>query len=116
MIERRPVLTVISHLILILGVLIVAFPVYITFVASTQTADAIVQAPMSMLPGAHLIENYKTALFGNEAGAGSTAPVGRMMWVSLVSALTIAIAKIAISLLSAFAIVFFRIPFKSFFF
>ncbi|MBT9495560.1 MAG: sn-glycerol-3-phosphate ABC transporter permease UgpE [Paucibacter sp.] len=116
MIERRPVLTVISHLVLILGVLIVAFPVYITFVASTQTADAIVQAPMSMLPGAHLIENYKTALFGNEAGAGSTAPVGRMMWVSLVSALTIAIAKITISLLSAFAIVFFRIPFKSFFF
>ena len=116
MIERRPALTVISHLVLILGVLIVAFPVYITFVASTQTADAIVQAPMPLLPGAHLIENYKTALFGNEAGAGSTAPVGRMMWVSLVSALTIAIAKIAISLLSAFAIVFFRIPFKSFFF
>jgi sn-glycerol 3-phosphate transport system permease protein len=116
MIERRPVLTVISHLVLILGVLIVAFPVYITFVASTQTADAIVQAPMSMLPGSHLIENYKTALFGNSTGAGSTAPVGRMMWVSLVSALTIAIAKIAISLLSAFAIVFFRIPGKSFFF
>ncbi len=116
MIERRPILTVISHLILILGVLIVAFPVYITFVASTQTADAIVQAPMPMLPGSHMIENYKTALFGNAAGAGSTAPVGRMMWVSLVSALVIAIAKIAISLLSAFAIVFFRIPFKSFFF
>jgi sn-glycerol 3-phosphate transport system permease protein len=116
MIERRPVLTVISHLVLILGVLIVAFPVYITFVASTQTADAIVQAPMPMLPGSHLIENYKAALFGNATGAGSTAPVGRMMWVSLVSALTIAVAKIAISLLSAFAIVFFRIPFKSFFF
>ncbi|MCV2357528.1 sn-glycerol-3-phosphate ABC transporter permease UgpE [Paucibacter sp. TC2R-5] len=116
MIERRPVLTFISHLVLILGVLIVAFPVYITFVASTQTADAIVQAPMPMLPGSHLIENYKTALFGNSAGAGSTAPVGRMMWVSLVSALTIAIAKIAISLLSAFAIVYFRIPGKSFFF
>ncbi|MCV2355238.1 sn-glycerol-3-phosphate ABC transporter permease UgpE [Paucibacter sp. B2R-40] len=116
MIERRPILTFVSHLILILGVLIVAFPVYITFVASTQTADAIVQAPMPMLPGSHLIENYKTALFGNSAGAGSTAPVGRMMWVSLVSALTIAIAKIAISLLSAFAIVYFRIPGKSFFF
>ncbi len=116
MIERRPILTFVSHLILILGVLIVAFPVYITFVASTQTADAIVQAPMPMLPGSHLIENYKTALFGNSAGAGSTAPVGRMMWVSLVSALTIAIAKIAISPLSAFAIVYFRIPGKSFFF
>jgi sn-glycerol 3-phosphate transport system permease protein len=118
MIERRPILTFVSHVILILGVLIVAFPVYITFVASTQTADAIVQAPMPMLPGSSFVENYKTALFGNAngSGSGSSAPVGRMMWVSLVSALTIALAKIAISLLSAFAIVFFRIPFKSFFF
>ncbi|MFY7864401.1 sn-glycerol-3-phosphate ABC transporter permease UgpE [Roseateles sp.] len=116
MIERRPALTVLSHLVLILGVLIVAFPLYITFVASTQTADAIVQAPMPLLPGGHMIDNYKAALFGAETGAGSKAPVGQMMMVSLISALTIAIGKIAISLLSAFAIVYFRIPGKPFFF
>ena len=117
MIENRPALTVLSHLVLILGVLIVAFPLYITFVASTQTAEAIVQSPMPMLPGGHLIDNYSAALFGTATGgAGSHAPVGRMMFVSLVSALVIAIAKIAISLLSAFAIVYFRFRFKSFFF
>lgn len=116
MIERRPALTALSHLVLILGVLIVAFPLYITFVASTHTAQEIVQAPMPMLPGSHLLDNYSAALFGNSTGSGSKAPVARMMMVSLICALGIAIGKIAISLLSAFAIVYFRFPFKSFFF
>ena len=116
MIERRPGLTVLSHAVLILGVLVVGFPLYLTFVASTQTAEAIVHAPMSLLPGNQLIENYTAALQGTGMGAASNAPVGRMMMVSLISALVIAIGKIAISLLSAFAIVYFRFPFRMLFF
>jgi sn-glycerol 3-phosphate transport system permease protein len=116
MVERHPILNVVSHLVLGLGVLIIAFPLYVTFVASTQTADAIVQAPMSLLPGSHMVENYQQAWRGGGDGAGSTAPVARMMTVSLISALVIAIGKIAISLLSAFAIVYFRFPFRQFFF
>jgi sn-glycerol 3-phosphate transport system permease protein len=116
MVERNPFLTFISHAVLLLGVLIVAFPVYITFVASTHTAEAIVQAPMPLLPGGQFWHNYLAVLTGSEHGPGSSAPVGRMMWVSLVSALVISIGKIAISLLSAFAIVYFRFPFRMFFF
>ena len=116
MVERNPVLRVLSHLVLIAGVLVVAFPLYVTFVASTQTAAEILQAPMSMLPGKHLVENYTAALQGTGMGAASNAPVGRMMMVSLITALVIAIGKIAISLLSAFAIVYFRFPFRMFFF
>ena len=112
MVERRPLLDFVSHGILLLGVAIVAFPLYLAFVASSHTAQEIVQAPMPLLPGGHLWETYKAALFGRDAGAGSTAPVARMMWVSLVSALVITFGKIAISLLSAFAIVYFRFPFK----
>lgn len=112
MVERRPTLGILAHVILILGVIIVAFPLYVTFVASTQTAQDIVNAPMSLLPGSHLVENYTAAIQGRSSGAGSTAPVGRMMFVSLVSALVIAIGKIAISLLSAFAIVYFRFRFR----
>ncbi len=112
MVERRPWLTAMSHGILLIGVLVVAFPVYLTFVASTHTAEAIVQAPMPLLPGDQFLHNYAAALTGSERGPGSGAPVARMMWVSLVSALVIAIGKIAISLLSAFAIVYFRFPFK----
>jgi sn-glycerol 3-phosphate transport system permease protein len=116
MIERRPGLTFLSHAVLILGVVVVAFPLYLTFVASTQTAEAIVQAPMPLLPGSHLIENYTAALKGTGMGAASNAPVGKMMMVSLITALVIAIGKIAISLLSAFAIVYFRFPFRMLFF
>ena len=116
MVERRPTLGILAHVILILGVLVVALPVYITFVASTHTAQEVVQRPMPMLPGSHFIENYTAALQGGSHGAGSTAAVGRMMFVSLVSALIITFGKIAISLLSAFAIVYFRFRFRMFFF
>lgn len=117
MVERRPGLDFLAHAILVVGVLVVALPIYITFVASTHTAQDVVQAPMPLLPGPHLVENYTTALFGGgEPRAGSNASVGRMMFVSLVSALVIAIGKIAISLLSAFAIVYFRFRFRQFFF
>ena len=112
MVERRPWLSVLSHVVLLLGVAVVAFPVYLTFVASTHTAERIVQTPMPLIPGDRLLHNYAAALTGSEHGQGSAAPVARMMWISLVSALVIAIGKIAISLLSAFAIVYFRFPFR----
>ena len=113
MVERNPSLGILAHAVMIFGVLIVAFPLYLALVASSHTAQEIVQAPMPLLPGGHLWETYKSALFGRTAGAGSTAPVARMMWVSLVTALVITFGKIAISLLSAFAVVYFRFPFKS---
>lgn len=116
MVERRPGLDALAHLILIVGVLVVAFPVYITFVASTHTAQSIVQTPMPLWPGGHLIDNYVAAWQGQEGGAGSKAAVGHMMTVSLVTALVIALGKIAISLLSAFAIVYFRFPLRKLFF
>ena len=116
MVERRATLGLLAHAVMILGMLIVAFPLYLAFVASTHTAQEIVQAPMPLLPGSHLWDNYSAALTGHGGGAGSNAPVGRMMWVSLVTALVIAFGKIAVSLLSAFALVYFRFPFRSVFF
>ncbi len=111
MVERRPGLTVLSHVVLILGIAIVAFPIYLAFVASTHTRDEILRVPMPIVPGAHMVENYTAALLGTET-QGARVVVGRMMWISLVTALVISIGKIAISLLSAFAIVYFRFPFK----
>ena len=116
MVERRPLLTVLTHVVLILGVLVVAFPLYLTFVASTHTTQDLMQAPMPLLPGHHMVQNYLDAWNGTGTGAGSKAPVARMMTVSLISALIIALGKIAISLLSAFAIVYFRFPFRNFVF
>jgi len=112
MVERRPFLTFLTHAVLVLGVLVVAFPLYLTIIASTQTSQDIVQTPMPLLPGGHMLENYLAAWNGTGGGSGGKAPVGQMMIVSLVTALVIAIGKIAISLLSAFAIVYFRFPFR----
>jgi sn-glycerol 3-phosphate transport system permease protein len=112
MIERNRFLDVLSHVVLIVGVLVVAFPVYVTFVASTHTMQEVVQAPMPLWPGSHAWENYTTALFGDSAGSDTTPAVGRMMMVSLITALVISLLKISMSLLSAFAIVYFKFPFR----
>ena len=110
MLNRNPLLDFITYLVLAIGVLIVGLPIWITFVASTQTAEEVMHAPMSLLPGGHLIENYRHVL---GAGAGNTsAPVSRMLFNSLVTGLVVAIGKIAISILSAFALIYFRFPFK----
>ena len=111
MIDRSPWLNFLSHAVMVLGVAVVAFPLYLAFVASTHTPDTIVQAPMPLLPGGHMWESYKAALFG--AGKlGSNTTAAHMMWVSFVVAMVITVGKIAISLLSAFAIVYFRFPLK----
>jgi sn-glycerol 3-phosphate transport system permease protein len=112
MVENRPLATTLAHIVLVLGVMIVAFPVYITLVASTQTAEQIVQnVPMSLLPGNNMVESYRLALEGGKTEYGSVIPaVAPMMKVSLISALVIAVGKILISLLSAFAVVYFRFP------
>src|SRR5258706_9502481 len=115
MVENRPWVTFLSHAVLVAGVLLVAFPLYITFVASTLTLEEILKVPMPLIPGGHLWENYSQVLTaGSQRGAA--APVGRMMLNSLVMALVIAFGKIAISIIASFAIVYFRFPLRNFFF
>jgi len=115
MVEKRPWLDFLSHAILIVGVIVIAFPVYVTFVASTLPLEEIMVAPMPLIPGDRLIENYSQVLFAG-TGTGSKAPVATMLFNSTVVALCITIGKIVISLLSAFAIVYFRFPLRMFFF
>jgi sn-glycerol 3-phosphate transport system permease protein len=115
MVENRPGLTVFSHVVLLLGIAVIVFPLYVTFVASTLTLDQIIAVPMPLVPGDQLIANYTQVLTaGTQAGAA--APVGRMMFNSLVMAVVIAVGKIAISIIASFAIVYFRFPLRGFFF
>ena len=113
MVEHRPWLTFITHAILIIGCLIIAFPIYITFVASSHSLDKITSS-FPILPGGHLIENYMQALSVGSKDVGAT--VGTMMLNSLIMALGISLGKIFISLLAAFAIVYFKFRFRIFFF
>ncbi len=115
MVENRPWLTFLCHAMLIASIVVVAFPLYIAFVASTHTAERMLAIPIPLLPGTEALNNYITVLTRGVEGA-STAPVARMLFNSLVMALSVAIGKITISILSAFAIVYFRFPLKNFFF
>ncbi len=115
MVENRPVRDVFAHAVLIVGIVIVAFPLWVTFVASTLTFDQIVTVPMPLWPGDQFMNNYSQVLaHGSEKG--SSAPVSTMLVNSLIMALSISIGKIFISILSAFAIVYFRFPGRQFFF
>lgn len=111
MVEKRGAGLWLSHVIMIIGVLIVFFPIWLAFVASTVTQPEIVSPPMPLLPGDQFWNNYREALF-----AGVNVPVATMLVNSLVMAIGIAVGKIVISLLSAFAIVYFKFPGKMVFF
>ncbi len=115
MIGQSPTGIYIAHAILILGVIVVAFPIYYTFVASTHSLQTILRPPLPLLPGDRFIENYSEALFGGVGRIGGV-PVWTLLFNTTVVALGIAIGKIIISILSAYAIVFFRFPLRMTFF
>ena len=112
MVEKHPVLDFFSHTLLALGVVVIVFPIYLALVGSTHSAQDMAQSPIPIWFGQDAWYNYRTILLGEGPGVTSQVPVARMMWVSLVTALTIAFGKIVISLLSAFAIVYFNFPFR----
>jgi len=114
MVNNRPLLNVVTHGIILLGILVLIFPIYVTFVASTHSLEAILQVPMPLLPGGEIIRNYLTVLTQGSNSVGVS--VGRMMVNSLIMALGIAIGKIVISLMAAYALVYFRFRFRNFFF
>ena len=112
MVERKgPFARLLPHLVLLAGTAIVAFPIYLAVVGSTQEASVIANGQMSLLPGTTALDTYYRAIF---IGPSRTTrePVGTMLLNSFTMAMLIAIGKIAISLLSAFAVVYFRFPFR----
>jgi sn-glycerol 3-phosphate transport system permease protein len=114
MIENRPLSTVLCHVVLILGVIFVAFPLYIALVTATLTAPEAIQVPLPLVPGNHLITNIVDVW---QHGTGDAAyPFSRMMTNSFIMAIAITTGKLVISVLSAFAIVYFRFPLRNLFF
>jgi len=115
MIGRTPLGQVVAHLVLAAGAVVVAFPIWYVFVASTHPLQAILRPPLPMLPGGELVTNYSEALGGGITRIGGVS-VGRILLNTTIVALAIAIGKIAISITSAYAIVFFRFPLRMVFF
>ncbi len=113
MVENRPFLTWLSHAIVLLGVVIIAFPIWMTFVASTHDQATMLRAPVPIWPGTHLFENYKEVILNGYAGRPGTVPFATTLFNSMVMALGVAIGKILISIIAAFAIVYFRFPLRN---
>lgn len=111
MIENRKGFDLFCHAVLIAGVALVAFPVYVAFCAATMSEHEVFSVPLSLMPSTHLIENV-AAVWSHGSG-DAASPFGRMLVNSLVMALAIAIGKIAVSIVSAYAIVFFRFPLRN---
>ena len=114
MIENRRGLTIFSHTMLILGIAVILFPLYVAFVAATLDNQSVFETPMTLIPGGHLLENMKT-IWVNGVGVNS-APFWLMMLNSFIMAFAITVGKIVVSMLSAFAIVWFRFPLRNLFF
>ena len=111
MVENRPFVTWISHIVLIIGVLIIAFPIWMTFVAATHDQATMLRPPVPIWPGRHLFENIQTVLTSGYNRPGAV-PLYVTLTNSMVMALGVAIGKIFISILAAFAIVYFRFPLR----
>ncbi len=112
MVERRPLTSLLTHFVLLFGVFAIALPIWITFVAATHDEIRMTQVPLPLWPGTHLWDNLNQTLFGTGLSGSQGAPVWLMLLNSLAMAMMISLGKIAISLLSAFAIVYFRFPFR----
>ncbi|TDE35606.1 sn-glycerol-3-phosphate ABC transporter permease UgpE [Antarcticimicrobium sediminis] len=115
MVENRPILNFVTHAVLILGVLFLCFPVWMALVASTHGPDALSKSPIPLWFGGQGWDNYTQLLSAGLPAAGGV-PIGMMMLNSLIMALVITFGKIAISIISAYAIVYFRFPFRMAFF
>ncbi|OHD21168.1 MAG: glycerol-3-phosphate transporter [Spirochaetes bacterium RBG_16_67_19] len=112
MIEHSIVRRILPHLFLVLAIVVIVFPIWLVFSASTQTLADVLDAPMPVVPGMHLLENYGRALLEGTKSLGASALT--MVKNSLIMALGISVGKIVISLLATFAIVFFRFPLRGF--
>jgi sn-glycerol 3-phosphate transport system permease protein len=111
MVEHRRFGNFLPHIVLLIGVAIVVFPVYMAVIASTHDNAVIANGQMPLTPGSLAFENYWHTIMSG-TGRTTRAPVGGMMLNSFVMALGIAVGKIAISIISAYAIVFFSFPFR----
>jgi sn-glycerol 3-phosphate transport system permease protein len=112
MVENRPWLTAFSHLVVILGVLVIAFPIWMTFVASTHDQQTMLRPPVPIWPGTHMFENYREVILNGYGGKVGSVPLAMTLFNSMVMSLGIVVGKLLISIIAAFAIVYFKFPLR----
>jgi len=116
MVEARSRVAWLPHAVLTAGVLIFAFPIYMALIGSTHDAATIGRGSLPLYPGEWGLENYEQAWTQGSGQRVKASPVARMMFNSFVMAVVIAVGKITVSIISAYAVVFFLFPLRMFFF
>ena len=111
MIENRRGLDIFSHLMLIAGILTILFPLWVAFVAATLDNQQVFQVPMTLIPGTQLWHNVREIWL--HGVSSQSAPMSVLLINSTLMALGITIGKITVSILSAFALVWFRFPLRN---
>ncbi|CAN0656860.1 ABC transporter permease subunit [Nitratireductor aquimarinus] len=108
MIERTPLLNIVTHAVLIFGALLLAVPIWLSFVAATLTVAEVNSPNVHYLPGGEL--------WNNLTAAWTRADFGVKFMNSMIVAIAVVIGKVAISAISAFSIVFFNYRLRMVFF
>jgi sn-glycerol 3-phosphate transport system permease protein len=104
LLNRKRIRKLLLHLVLLLIVLIIGFPLIFAFCVSTQSLPEIISGPKVAI-SSYLVQNYR--------GAWQRTNMGRLLFNSTFVALATTFGKIVMSILSAFAIVFFDFRLKS---
>ncbi|MEA3362608.1 MAG: ABC transporter permease, partial [Thermodesulfobacteriota bacterium] len=99
MVEKTPVLDTFTYVSLILGIVVVGFPILYAVIAATLSIEEVSRVPMSMIPG--------DQLFNNVSEAWNRGDLGTQLFNSFIMASGITIGKIVVSLFGAFSIVYF---------
>ncbi|WP_041867315.1 glycerol-3-phosphate transporter membrane protein [Sodalis glossinidius] len=100
-----------SHGLLLAGVVVILFPLYVALVAASLDSHQVFQVPLRLLPGGHLWDNLHQVW--SQGVSGQSVPFSSLLLNSLIMALGITVGKITVSLLSAFAIIYFRFPLRN---
>ena len=98
-----------DHAILITWCLVALAPVYMALVTSSHEAVTIHTQGLQLLPGGHALATYDKVLLAPSGFSGDISG-WRMTLNSLALGLGFALGKILISVLAAYAIVYFRMP------
>ncbi|MEJ5022008.1 ABC transporter permease subunit [Ochrobactrum vermis] len=102
--ERTPILDAVCHAILILGIVLVCLPLYFVLVTSSLSQQDVLKVPLSWLPGDQFFVNSREVL--------NTINFGQLLVNTFIVALGITVGKLVLSLLAAFAVTYFRFPFR----
>ncbi|MFB9173281.1 ABC transporter permease subunit [Roseibium salinum] len=100
----------VDHIVLIAGALVMALPVYSIFAATTHAPGSPMMPRLD--PGGSLLENYGTFLASGSGFSGKVTAIG-MLWNSFLLGAGFAGLKTILSLLTAYALIYFRVRFAS---